>query len=144
MGQRDCRAEPNALWPKEIMASAKELRGLLEGERQAQKNRRRPRFTAEVKKAVIQYVMAARARGATEAQLLEELGIGPGTLIRWCGRKGQDAKFRRMSIVQDSHASAAGIEAMTTPSLSLGRRGVVAIIGLSVPELAELLGRLGC
>ena len=84
------------------MVSAKELRGRLERERQAQSSRRRPRFSAGLKQAVVQCVLAARARGVTEAQLLQELGIGPGTLIRWCGRKDRPGKFRRVSIVRDT------------------------------------------
>ena len=116
----------------------------LERERQSQSSRRRPRFTAGLKQMVAQYVSAARARGVTESQLLQELGIGPGTLIRWCGRKDQPGKFRRVSIVRDTSAAPVAIEASATLSQSMGGRGAIAIVGLTVAELAELLGRLGC
>ena len=126
------------------MVNSKELRVRLERERQAQSGRRRPRFTASLKQTVEQYVSAARARGVTESQLLQELGIGPGTLIRWCGRKDQPGKFRRVSIVRDTSAAPVAIEASATLSQSMGGRGAIAIVGLTVAELAELLGRLGC
>ena len=126
------------------MLTAKELNSRLERERQAQKSRRRPRFSTGLKQAVIQYVLTARTRGAKEAQLLQELGIGPGTLIRWCGRKSKDGKFRRVSIVRDTGAATDTIEPITTTSQRLAHSGAIAIIGLSVSELAELLGRLGC
>ena len=126
------------------MVNSKELRVRLERERQSQSSRRRPRFTAGLKQMVAQYVSAARARGVTESQLLQELGIGPGTLIRWCGRKDQPGKFRRVSIVRDTSAAPVAIEASATLSQSMGGRGAIAIVGLSVQELVELLGRLGC
>ena len=127
------------------MVNSKELRVRLERERQAQSSRRRPRFSAGLKRAVVQYVWASRARGVTEAQLLGALGIGPGTLIRWCGRKEQPSKFRRVSIVRDTRATAAvAFEPSATLPQSMSRRGAVAIVGLTVPELVELLGRLGC
>ena len=126
------------------MINSKELKGRLERERQAQSSRRRPRFSAGLKQAVVQYVLASRARGATEAQLLQDLGIGPGTLIRWCGRKDDAVKFRQVSIVRKTKAPAVAIEPAATVSPSMARRGAVAIIGLSMPELAELLERLGC
>ena len=124
------------------MVNAKELKGRLERERQAQSTRRRPRFSAGLKQAVVQYVLASRARGATEAQLLQDLGVGPGTLIRWCGRKDEDVKFRQVSIVRKTKAVA--IEPAAALSPLTARRGAVAIVGLSVSELAELLERLGC
>jgi hypothetical protein len=126
------------------MVNAKELKVRLERERQAQSGRRRPRFTASLKQTVEQYVSAARARGVTESQLLQELGIGPGTLIRWCGRKDQPGKFRRVSIIRDTSAAPVAIEPSATLSQSIGGRGAIAIVGLTVPELAELLGKLGC
>jgi len=126
------------------MVNAKELKGRLERERQAQSDRRRPRFSAGLKQAVVRYVLASRARGATEAQLLKELGIGPATLIRWCGRKDETVKFRQVSIIRKTNGAAIAIEPAATPSPSMGRRGAVAIIGLSVSELAELIERLGC
>ena len=126
------------------MVNAKELRVRLERERQAQSSRRRPRFSVGLKQTVVQYVLGARARGLTEAQLLQELGIGPGTLIRWCGRKDRPGKFRRVSIVQDTRATTVAIEPSATLPQSMGRRGAIAIVGLTVPELVDLLGRLGC
>jgi transposase-like protein len=126
------------------MVNAKELKGRLERERQAQSDRRRPRFSAGLKQAVVRYVLASRARGATEAQLLKELGIGPATLIRWCGRKDEDVKFRQMSIVRKTKEPAVAIEPAAALPALMARRGAVAIIGLSVSELAELLERLGC
>jgi hypothetical protein len=124
------------------MVNAKELRVRLERERQAQSSRRRPRFSASLKQAVVQYVSSARAHGVTESQLLVELGIGPGTLIRWCGRKDQPGKFCRVSIVRDTRAITAPAE--PSAAHAVGRRGAIAIVGLSVRELVELLGRLGC
>jgi hypothetical protein len=126
------------------MVNAKELKVRLERERQAQSSRRRPRFSAGLKRAVVQYVSASRARGVTEAQLLAALGIGPGTLIRWCGRKDQPGKFRRLSIVRDTRATAVAVEPSATLPQSMSRRGAIAIVGLTVPEVVELLGRLGC
>ena len=144
MRQPGTRAEPNALWPKGIMVNAKELKVRLERERQAQRSRRRPRFSAGVKQAVVQYVLAARARGVTEAQLLQELGIGPETLIRWCGRKDRPGKFRQVSIVRDSDGPPVAIEPSARLAQTMGHRGAIAIVGLTVSEMAELLGRLGC
>jgi hypothetical protein len=72
--------------PKGNMKTAKELCARIDRERRAQSGKCRPRFSSELKGAVSEYVTEARSRGVPESQLLSELGIGPASLIRWCGR----------------------------------------------------------
>ncbi len=126
------------------MKSAKELGACIDRERRAQAGQRRPRFSGELKRAVSEYVLAARSRGMSESQLISDLGIGPASLIRWCGRRSRPNAFRQVAMV---HTARATVEesSSTSPRAPIGRsNAAVAIIGLTVSELVELCRSLGC
>ena len=125
------------------MKTAKELCGYITGERRAQAGKRRPRFSAELKRAVSEYVLDARARGESESQLISDLGIGPASLMRWCGRRSTPSAFRQVAMV---HSSRATLEEPSgaKPRVVIGRNAAVAIVGLTVSELVELCRSLGC
>ena len=126
------------------MKTAKELCACIDRERRAQAGQRRPRFSAGVKQAVSEYVLDARSRGATEAQLISDLGIGPATLIRWCGRSSKREAFRQVALVHRATATLAESNSLR-PQVAIARsNGAVAIVGLSVSELVELCRSLGC
>jgi len=126
------------------MKTAKELCACINRERHAQADQRRPRFSTEVKRAVSEYVSDARSRGVSESQLISDLGIGPASLIRWCGRRSEPSAFRQVVMVQAA-AQAPAESSSREPRVIVGRnKATVAIIGLTVPELVELCRSLGC
>jgi len=126
------------------MKTAKELCACIDRERRAQAGQRRPRFSGELKRAVSEYVMDARSRNVSESQLISDLGIGPASLIRWCGHRSKPNAFRQVTMVHTARATL-NESSSAGPRVAIGRsNAAVAIIGLSVSELAELCRSLGC
>ena len=125
------------------MKTAKELCTRIDRERRAHGDKRRPRFSTELKRAVSEYVAEARSRGVPESQLMADLGIGPASLIRWCGRRSAPSAFRQVAMVHASKGSLPELSG-TKPQVVIGRNSAVAIIGLTVSELVELCRSLGC
>jgi hypothetical protein len=126
------------------MKTAKELCTCIGRERRAQAGQRRPRFSAELKRAVSEYVLDARSRGVPESQLKSDLGIGPASLIRWCGRRSKPNAFRQVAMVRSAGAT---LDESSSPRsrVAIGRsNATVAIIGLTASELVELCRSLGC
>ena len=126
------------------MISIKELRARIERERQAQSDRRRPRFSADLKRLVKPHGLAARGRGVSESQLLADLGIGPASLIRWCGHRDKSHGFRQVAMVRATKSIALHAPVSSAQVAVANRSLPVAIIGLTVSELIELCRSLGC
>ena len=125
------------------MKNAKELCARIDRERRAQSGKCRPRFSSELKRSVSEYVAEARSRGVSESQLMLELGIGPASLIRWCGRRSASSAFRQIAMVHASRGTLPELSG-TKPQVVIGRNAAVAIVGLTVSELVELCRSLGC
>ncbi len=126
------------------MKSVKELRSRIERERRAKSTSQRLRFSAELKRLVVQFVADARLRGVSDSRLLADLGIGPATLIRWCGRRGKSSVFRQVSMVRTPRSVAMVRPVVAVPTVVDSRNSPIAIVGLTVPQLAELCRSLSC
>ena len=126
------------------MKNVKELRSRIERERQAKSGSQRLRFSAELKRLVVEFVADARLRGVSDSQLLADLGIGPATLIRWCGRRSKSSVFRQVSMVRASRSVAMAKPVVAIPTVIDSRNSPIAIIGLTVSQLVELCRSLSC
>ena len=126
------------------MKNVKELRSRIERERRAKSGSQRLRFSAELKRLVVQFVADARLRGVSDSQLLADLGIGPATLIRWCGRRSKSSVFRQVSMVRASRSVAMAKPVVAIPTVIDSRNSPIAIIGLTVSQLVELCRSLSC
>jgi hypothetical protein len=128
------------------MKEARVLRGRLDGERRAQASKRHCRFSAVLKREVAEYVSEARRRNVSESQLQADLGLSPATLIRWCGCKSKEpAVFRQVAMVRTPRQ--VGIrpaELVPVPHRLANGIAPIAIVGLTVSEIAELCRSLGC
>jgi hypothetical protein len=126
------------------MKNVKELRSRIERERRSKSGNQRLRFSAGLKRMVIEFVAEARLRGVSDSQLLADLGIGPATLIRWCGRRGKSSVFRQVSMVRASRSVAMAKPVVAIPTVIDSRNSPIAIVGLTVAQLAELCRSLSC
>jgi len=126
------------------MKNVRELRARIARERRAKSGNQRLRFSAELKRLVVEFVADARLRGVSDSQLLADLGIGPATLIRWCGRRGKSSVFREVSMVRAPRSVAMVRPVVAIPTLIDSRNSPIAIVGLTVSQLAELCRSLSC
>jgi len=126
------------------MKDVKELRAGIARERRAKSGNQRLRFSAELKRLVVEFVSDSRLRGVSDSRLLSDLGIGPATLIRWCGRRGKSSVFRQVSMVRAPRSAAMARPVVAVPTLVESHNSPIAIVGLTVPQLAELCRSLSC
>lgn len=129
------------------MNDLKKLRRRVAEERRQGCGQRGKRYSVELRRDVSAYLRAARARGESPNRLGPALGLTLPTAYQWSAsprrkEKSKAKAFRRMTIV----AQAAGREETTvgTSQIVVTGPGGLRAAGLGVPELAELLRRLGC
>lgn len=126
-------------------SKARALRLRLTQERATGRGRGRRAFTDGLRRDVVEFFRAERARGTSPDRLVEGLGLSRPTLYQWCSTgKGQTA-FRQMAIVRKAPLDCGNgaREGGPTRAFVTGPYGL-AIHGLGVNELAELFRRLGC
>ena len=126
------------------MKNVKELRSRIEHERRSKSGNQRVLFSAGLKRMVIEFVADARLRGVSDSQLLVDLGNGPATLIRWCGRRGKSSVFRQVSMVRAPGSVAMGKPMVAIPTVIDSRNLSIAIVGLTVAQLAQQCRSLSC
>ena len=102
----------------------------------ARAGKRRGRFSAELKSAVVEYGGARRTAGAAWSEIADELGLGENQLSGWCrgGRGAPRAGLREVAVVPDAIAPGAPLE--------LALPGGAVVTGLDVDTLAAVLRAL--
>ena len=111
-------------------------RQLREAVAAARANKRRGRFSAKLKSAVVEYGAARRAAGAAWKEIADELGLGENQVSGWCrgGRGAPRVQLREVAVVPD---------AITTGGLlELALPGGAVVTGLDVDTLAAVLRAL--
>ena len=128
------------------MDDLKKLRRRVAEERRQGCGRRGKRYSMELRRDVSAYLRAARARGESPNRVGPALGLTLPTAYQWSEspkkkEKGKAKPFRRMTIVAQH---AVRDETVTASPIVVTGPGGLRAAGLGVPELAELLRRLGC
>ena len=102
----------------------------------ARAGKKRGRFSAELKSAVVEYGEAGRAAGAAWSEIADELGLGENQLSSWCrgGRGAPRIRLREVAVVPDAIATGA--------TLKLALPGGAVVTGLDVGTLAAVLKAL--
>src|SRR5512145_204719 len=129
------------------MDDLKKLRKRVVEERRQGCGRRGKRYSVELRRDVSAYLRAARARGESPNRLGPALGLTLPTAYEWSAApkkksKGKARPFRRMTIV--AQPTVRDETTVGTSQIVVTGPGGLRAAGLGVPELAELLRRLGC
>ncbi len=141
------------------MDEAKKLRLALEHERGKGGGTGRRGFSQALPARVVEYLHRERQRGKTVEELVETSGLSRPTVYAWMGSgtaRRPGPAFRQVRVVP-AHAGLLGTGgghvppeiddsriAEATRRVVVMGRGKVAVVGLSVGEVAELFRRLGC
>jgi|PlaIllAssembly_1097288.scaffolds.fasta_scaffold338407_3 hypothetical protein len=129
------------------MDDLKKLRKRVAEEQRRGCGQRGKRYSVELRRDVSAYLCAARARGVSPNRLGRALGLTLPTAYQWSvspkkKEKGKVKPFRRMTIV--AQPAARDETTVGTNQIVVTGPGGLRAAGLGVPELAELLRRLGC
>jgi transposase-like protein len=95
--------------------------------------RRRPCFSADLKQRATAWIIKRRAEGVGVSEIASELGLAPGTVLKWSARSNSSRALVPVEVVADQ--SAARTVSILSPS---GFR----VEGLSLLEAAALLRAL--
>lgn len=145
------------------MDEAKRLRAALAEERLAGRGRGRKAYSTELRRRIITYLRRERATGRAVDELIESVGISRPTFYTWVGAsrsRGGAKGFRQLAVVPTSATVAPPtVQVGATFNVSdaryrkgptnvvgitvLGPSGI-AVVGMSVADVAELVRRLGC
>ncbi|MEW6775934.1 MAG: hypothetical protein AB1405_06555 [Bdellovibrionota bacterium] len=100
------------------------------------------RYPVELKERAVSYARKRRRAGKTQSAVAVELGLSPMTLHGWLkGGRGRRGKKRPLLLPVEIAAEKPGRERKSGGAVVVARNGV-RVEGLSVEEIAGLLGRL--
>ena len=102
----------------------------------ADRRTRRGPFSRETRERLIAHIVQARARGDSIEKLSHELGLCSKTVYGWLS-KAKPSRLRKVQVVSESTATAAGMLSMRGPSGT-------SVDGLSVDEVVAIWRKLGC
>lgn len=139
------------------MDAAKKLRAALARERAAGRGIGKQGFGQGLKQKVVSYLRCERAKGRAVSELVAAIGISHPTYYAWVGavaprRKKAFCQIAELPVAkaQTSNATDAMAQSGVAQSCAVSSRivvmgpGGVAVLGLSVSDVAELVRRLGC
>lgn len=140
------------------MDEAKRLRIALADERSTGRGRGKKAYSTELQRKIVSYLRRERATGRAVEELIASVGISRPTYYAWVGaarpRVGVRG-FRQMAVVPTptatpttSDSTGVRAEVATLPRREGGIvvmvPGGIAVVGMSVADVAELARRLGC
>lgn len=129
------------------MEQARELRAALNRERRAGRGKGKQGFSAGLRQRVVEFLRRERANGRRVDDLVAALGLSRPTVYAWVGAKAApQPAFRQLTIVpkRRGRATTDDVHRKADCGVVVMGPGGVAVRGMSVGDVAELLRRLGC
>src|SRR5512147_980340 len=139
------------------MNEAKRLREELARERTEGRGTTGRGFSAEVRQSVVEFLARERARGTKACDLRKALGLSRPTLYAWSGARAPSSchKFQELAVVpargtgqtseiQRDGGNANECRVERTHRIVVTGPGGIAVVGMTVSDVAELFRRLGC